>query len=114
MELKKIYRYAHKYGLEVEFVNEDMLKLYSKKYDFDSWLICCENGKLQLLHKNRYGSDKNKCRYHLQKEVKTHNWKWLLQKIKDHNNYTVKYKWAKNTNMVDKILGEYNRSRYVG
>lgn len=110
MELKKIYRNAHKYGLEVEFVNTDVLKVYSKKYVFDSWLISYNQGKLQLLHMNKHGADRNKCRYHLQKEVKAHNWKWLLQKIQDHNRYTVKYKWTKDMNMVDRLLQEHNKN----
>lgn len=107
MELKKIYKDAIRFGLQVDFVNKDTLKIYSKKYLFDSWLVVLEDDCIKLLHQNKFGADRKKCRYHLQKQIKPNNWKWVVKKIVDHNNYIAH---RKNINMVDRVLGKYNNN----
>lgn len=107
MELKKIFKDAKKHGLEVEFLNSYTLKIYSKKYLFDSWLVVSDEKKITLYHQNRFGADSNKCRYHIQTSVKKHNWSWITKKIIDHNNFVINHKYV---NKVDKILNKYNQS----
>ena len=94
---------AKQYRLEAEFLNKDTLKIYSKKYNFDSWLIKENKDTIQLFHMSKKHNLK-KCSYHLQREVEKYEGIYLLENISDHNRYQAFFKGFNKTNLVDRIL----------
>lgn len=102
-ELVFLSRMARRYDLQAEFINEDQLKISSKKYDFDAWIIEVVEDELHLWHKTKRNFE-NKCRYHLHKVVKKRNKRDLLIEIAKHNRYVAFYKHRNKVNMVDRVL----------
>lgn len=91
------------YGLIADYVNENTLKVYSPKYDFDSWLIVETDKEIELWHKNKYGGLRNMS-YHIQSVLPKSKKIWVLQRIKRHNEYTAFYKKRNKVNKVDFLL----------
>ncbi|HSQ87976.1 hypothetical protein [Romboutsia sp.] len=106
-----IEKNAYRFKLETQRVNNNTVKLYSKKYLFDNWLIVQEGKRLKLLHmsKRRNG---NKCAYHTQRMVCVKNWWWLLQDINKHNKHVITRKWNARENLVDRVMREYKEGKY--
>lgn len=107
----KIEKHACKYYLQADRIDENTIKLHSPKYAFDSWLVVLENDKLRLLHLSKKMFN-HKCTYHLQREVCTRNWIWVLQSINSHNKYTITRKWNARENLVDRVMRKYRGGEY--
>lgn len=109
--IDKIEKRAEKFKLTTNRINETMIKVYSQKYLFDSWLIEQQDYKLKLWHlsKKRVGT---KCNYHLQREVNIKNWKWTLETIVSHNKFVMTKKWNVRENLVDKKLRQYKEGKH--
>lgn len=105
--VESIIKKAPSYGLVAEKLNHNTVKLYSKKYLFDSWLIKVYETKVELLHANKKRNG-GKCSYHKQNSFKIQNYTWALRKIKDHNTFTINKKHYKRTNWVDDVLKRHN------
>lgn len=107
----KIEKNAYKYNIQADRLDTYTIKLHSPKYLFDSWLVVLENKKLKLLHlsKKRFN---HKCVYHLQREIYTKNWIWILESINNHNKYTITKKWNAKENLVDIVMRKYNNGKY--
>lgn len=109
--LQNIERNAYKYNIKTERINSYTMKLYSDKYMFDSWLVEKDGDILRLKHMNRKLRC-GKCTYHLQKNIKAKNWRWVLQRINAHNKYVVSRKWNAKENMVDRVMRKYKEGKY--
>lgn len=107
----KIEKYAHRYNIQANRLNEHTVKLHSPKYAFDSWLVVLEGDKLRLLHlsKKRFNQ---KCSYHLQREICARNWVWILESVNSHNKYTITRKWNARENLVDRVMRSYKEGKY--
>ena len=101
--LNVIKKKARRYKLEAEFINEYTLKVYSKQFDFDTWLIIETKETIRLMHSSKKHNNK-KCSYHLQREVEKYEGIYLLENISDHNRYQAFFKGFNKTNLVDRIL----------
>lgn len=105
--LSKIKNRAKKYGLVAEYVGVDTLKVHSKKYAFDSWLVKEQKDCIELWHLNKaFGNQK--CTYHLQKRLEKDKWKWILQRINSHNRYSTRFVSKHQGNLVDRVLAKHN------
>lgn len=95
---------SKKFDLEAERLNDNTLKIYSKKYCFDNWLVVQEKGWLELWHSSKYGT-RNKCYYHLQSTFKNKDKIKIFTTIRDHNEYASFYRRRNKVNLVDRVLG---------
>ena len=94
-----------KFQLESEYVNDNTLIVYSKKYTFDSWLITKESEDMFCLwHLNKKSNNTSKCMYHLQCRAKRKNKQKVMYEIYKHNKRKVLGRKNKPTNLVDKVL----------
>lgn len=107
----KIEKYAHRYNIQADRLDESTIKLHSPKYAFDSWLVVLEDKKLRLLHLSKKRFNK-KCNYHIQREICARNWIWILESVNSHNKYTVTRKWNARENMVDRVMRRYKEGKY--
>ena len=107
----KIEKYAHRYNIQADRIDENTVKLYSPKYDFDSWLVVLEDNRLRLLHLSKRLFS-NKCSYHLQKEMSIRNWIWVLERVNSHNKYRITRKWNARENLVDRVMRNYKEGKY--
>ena len=107
----KIEKYAYRFKIQANRLDENTIKLHSPRYAFDSWLVVLEGEKLRLLHMSKKYCNK-KCSYHLQREICKHNWIWILENVNSHNKYTVTRKWNARENMVDRVMRNYKKGRY--
>lgn len=102
-DIEWLRKRADRYELVAEYINEDTLKIYSPKFNFDSWLIKETEEEVELWHQSKANGIKG-ISYHLQKAVPKNKKIWLLQRIKSHNKYVA---FNKNKiNIVDKILNQ--------
>ena len=99
--IDKIEKNAHKFKLTTNRINATMIKVYSSKFMFDSWIVEQQGFKLKLLHMSKKGIG-TKCSYHLQRQVNIKNWKWVLETIVSHNKFVMTQKWNVRENLVDK------------
>lgn len=106
--LDKIKNNAYVYGLEVKYVAYDTLRLYSKKYNFDSWIIVETEDNIELHHLNKAYGNKN-CTYHLHATFKKRKWFWSLQRINSHNKFMTRFISKKPCNLVDRVMQDYRR-----
>lgn len=109
----KIEKYAYRFKMKANRLDENTIKLHSPKYAFDSWLVVLEGKKLKLLHLSKKYFNQ-KCSYHLQREVSKNNWIWILESIHSHNKYTISRKWNARENMVDRVMRRYKEGKYEG
>lgn len=109
--IDKIEKNAHKFKLTTNRINATMIKVYSSKFMFDSWIIEQQGFKLKLLHMSKKGIG-TKCSYHLQRQVNIKNWKWVLETIVSHNKFVMTQKWNVRENLVDKKLRQYKEGKY--
>lgn len=107
----KIEKHAHRYNIQADRIDECTIKLHSPKYAFDSWLVVLDNRKLRLLHLSKKQFNR-KCNYHLQREVCSRNWKWILESVNSHNKYTITRKWNARENLVDRVMRNYREGKY--
>lgn len=105
-----IKKNANKYNLVAEYVRKDTLKVYSPKYDFDSWLVVETEEEIQLLHLSKNGGIK-KCSYHLHATIRKRNSIRVLQRINTHNRYVAFHKKYNKTNLVDRVLAKEQEKR---
>lgn len=110
--LQNIERESKKYGIRTSRIDRYTLKLYSKKYLFDSWLVVKDKDNLELHHMNRRVRGSGKLQYHLQANIKCTNWIWVLQRISSHNRYVVSRKWNARENIVDVVMKKYKEGYY--
>lgn len=102
-DIEWLRRKAKRYELIADYINEDVLKVYSPKYYFDSWLIKETETEIELWHQSKACGIKS-ISYHLQKAVPKHKKLWVLQRINSHNRYVA---FNKNkVNIVDKLLSK--------
>ena len=111
--LEKIREKAYIFKLNTEYIAHDTLKVYSDKYNFDSWLIKEEDNYIELLHINKARRNRN-CTYHIQGRFRKHNWFWALQRINSHNVYKTEYVSKNPSNLVDRVMYKYNGGAYNG
>ena len=109
--IDKIEKNAYKFKLTTNRINATMIKVYSSKFMFDSWIIEQQGYKLKLLHMSKKGIG-TKCSYHLQRQVNIKNWKWVLETIVSHNKFVMTQKWNVRENLVDKKLRQYKEEKY--
>lgn len=102
-DIEWIRQKAERYELVADYVNDDILKVYSPKFYFDSWLIKETEDEIELWHQSKACGIKN-ITYHLQKAVPKYKKIWVLQRIKSHNRYVAFNKCK--VNIVDKILNQ--------
>lgn len=105
-DIEWIRRKAGAYELCAEYINDYTLKVYSKKYAFDSWLIKETETQMELWHLSKRTN--GNISYHLQKAVPKYKKIWTLQRIKSHNRYKA---FNYHVNIVDKVLGQYEKQR---
>lgn len=109
----KIEKYAHRFKLKTNRLDNYTIQLHSPKYAFDSWLVVLDGNKLKLMHLSKRYCNK-KCSYHLQREICKNNWLWILESIHSHNKYTISRKWNARENMVDRVMRRYKEGKYEG
>ena len=107
--LDKIKNNAYVFKLEIDYVAYDTLKVYSKKYNFDSWIIKETDEEIELYHLNKAFGNRN-CTYHLHATFRKYKWFWTLQRINSHNLYMTKYISKKPCNLVDRVMQEHRRA----
>ena len=107
----KIEKYAHRYNIQADRIDENTVKLHSPKYAFDSWIVVLEDRKLRLLHLSKRLFS-NKCSYHLQRVICIRNWIWILESVNSHNKYTITRKWNARENLVDRVMKNYKEGKY--
>lgn len=100
---------AANYDLTAEYMNDNTLKVYSKKYFFDSWLIVETEEEFELWHQSKNHRVKGMT-YHLQKAVPKHKKIWMLQRINSHNRYVA---FHHHINLVDRLLGQQQKSATI-
>lgn len=94
------------YGLVIEYINDDLAKIYSSTINEDSWLVKDFGNTLELWHMSKKNKKKN-CSYHLQIRVKRKWRKSILKVIRKHNKFKYensKYKGKNLANLVDRVL----------
>lgn len=102
-DIEYLRRKAANHGLIADYVNDNTLKLYSPKFNFDNWLIVETEEEIELWHQSKACGIKN-ISYHLQTILPKAKKIWALQRIKRHNEYTAFYKKRNKVNKVDLLL----------
>lgn len=109
--LQNIERKSKYYNLTCVELNNNTLRIYRPNMLYDSWLVIHEKDSpyIMLKHKCKVGKI-NSCKeyYHIQKKIRVENWIWVLQRISSHYKYKT---GTQRQNLVDKILGQYNKER---
>ena len=97
--LEKIIKCAPNYKIKAEYINENVIRLYTVDYLCDSWLVEFSEDGLELKHINK--SNKfYKLTYHTQKIYPYCKWKQILKTITSHNDYVIKIKREDNTKKI--------------
>lgn len=113
--VKKLYqtipnnliKFAEKYNIVAEQIDDNTFKLYTKNFMCDSWLAIFEEDMLELKHLNKCGQKMN---YHVQKRLPKNKWKKIFRIITQHNNYRINKKYMFEMDKIDKKLREYERN----
>ena len=107
-ESEKLINYfiekSKSYDLEVGILNDTMLKVFSKQFAFDDWLIEIDDKKKEIIlwHFSKKQNYTGKCSYHIQR-VFNYNEKYkVLKTIIEHSKFKAFKKYK--INLVDKIL----------
>lgn len=109
--IDRIEKTAPKFKFRTSRIDKHMLKIYTNDFRLDSWIVEQRGYKLRLLHMSKHHTG-NKCSYHLQREIYYKNWIWILENIRSHNRYVMKYRWNTRENLVDRKLKEYRENKY--
>lgn len=72
-------------------------------YKGDSWLVCYDNKRIKLYHKNLFRNKTHKCKYHHQRDFKD-VW-YMLRYIKEHKR---NYGELRKLDRVNRLLNKLN------
>lgn len=108
--LEKIIQCAPNYKIKAEYINENIIRLYTVDFLCDSWLVEFTEDGLELKHINKSNTF-HKLTYHTQKIYPYNKWKRILKTITSHNEYVIKTKRNFRQNKVERILEQYHKER---
>lgn len=107
--LKKIYDNSHKYGICSEYIANDTLRLYTKNYIYDTWLLEKRNDFLILKHSKPTRKNNHKNIYHFQRKIKDKKWYFVLDTIKNHNHFEIYKKNNSNLKRIEYVMRQYRK-----